>query len=103
MRLSRIEFELFAKLARDPTRVFTKPELRRAIGSEQTGERTLDSHACRLRKRLAERGAQLVTNRWGTGYALINADWPVTHTQTRRRDARRAAVTTRMGSPCCPC
>ena len=74
VRLSRIEFELLTKLASDPTRVFTKAELRRAIGREQTGDRTLDSHACRLRKRLAERGAQVVTNRWGTGYALINAD-----------------------------
>ena len=73
VRLSRIEFDLLAKLASDPTKVFTKDELKRAIGRPDGNDRTLDSHACRLRRRLAESGARLVTNRWGAGYALTDA------------------------------
>jgi len=71
--LSRLEFDLLAKLASDPTKVFTKAELEQAIWRASTSHRTLDSHACRLRKRLAEHGAQLVANRWGVGYALVDA------------------------------
>ena len=72
VRLSRLEFDLLAKLASDPTRVFTKTELKHAIWRDSTSYRTLDSHACRLRKRLAQYGAQLVTNRWGVGYVLVD-------------------------------
>jgi DNA-binding response OmpR family regulator len=73
VRLSRLEFDLLAKLASDPTRVFTKAELKQAIWRATTSHRTLDSHACRLRRRLADHGAQLVANRWGIGYALVDA------------------------------
>jgi DNA-binding response OmpR family regulator len=73
VRLSRLEFDLLAKLASDPTKVFTKAELKQAIWRASTSHRTLDSHACRLRKRLAEHGAQLVANRWGVGYTLVDA------------------------------
>jgi DNA-binding response OmpR family regulator len=72
VRLSRLEFDLLAKLASDPTKVFTKAELTQAIWRDSTSLRTLDSHACRLRKRLAEYGAKLVTNRWGVGYVLVD-------------------------------
>jgi len=70
VRLSRLEFDLLAKLAEDPERVFTKHELLRAVwGGEPTGSRTLDSHACRLRTRLRDAGApDTVQNVWGTGY-----------------------------------
>jgi len=70
VRLSRLEFELLAKLTEDPERVYTKHELLRAVwGGRPTGSRTLDSHACRLRKRLRDAGApDTVQNVWGTGY-----------------------------------
>jgi DNA-binding response OmpR family regulator len=37
--------------------------------------RTLDSHACRLRHKLAVHGARYVVNVWGVGYRLT--DGPV--------------------------
>lgn len=73
VHLSRLEFDLLAKLASDPTKVFTKTELKQAIWRASTSHRTLDSHACRLRKRLAQHGVQLVANRWAIGYALVDA------------------------------
>lgn len=70
VRLSRLEFDLLAKLAEDPERVYTKDELLRAVwGATPTGSRTLDSHACRLRSRLRDAGApDTVQNVWGLGY-----------------------------------
>ena len=49
------EYELLVKLAGDPHRVFTKEELLREVwGFRSLGRtRTLDSHASRLRRRLA--------------------------------------------------
>ena len=49
------EYELLVKLASDPQRVFTKDELLRDVwGFRSFGRtRTLDSHASRLRRRLA--------------------------------------------------
>lgn len=69
--LSRREFDLLAKLAEDPRRVFTKTELLRAVWGTKapSGSRTLDSHACRLRQRLRDAGQpDVVQNVWGTGY-----------------------------------
>ena len=68
VHLSRLEFELLAALAADPNRVFTKEELlRRVWGFRAIGRtRTLDSHACRLRRKL---GGAIVTV-WGVGYRL---------------------------------
>jgi DNA-binding response OmpR family regulator len=68
VRLSRLEFELLTTLAADPGRVFTKEELlRRVWGFRALGAtRTLDSHACRLRRKL---GGAIVTV-WGVGYRL---------------------------------
>ena len=37
--------------------------------------RTLDSHACRLRQKLAVHGDRYVVNVWGVGYRLL--DGPV--------------------------
>jgi DNA-binding response OmpR family regulator len=68
------EFELLAKLATDPTRVFTKEELLREVwGFVALGRtRTLDSHASRLRRKLALAGAEdCVLNVWGVGYRLL--------------------------------
>src|SRR3954469_13197625 len=70
--LSQKEFALLRALAAEPTRVFTKHELLRDVwGFRSPGAtRTLDSHACRLRRKL---GAGFVVNVWGVGYRLI--DW----------------------------
>jgi len=75
--LSQKEFALLRALAAEPTRVFTKEELLRDIwGFRHMGTtRTLDSHACRLRQKLAVRGDRYVINVWGVGYRLL--DGPV--------------------------
>jgi DNA-binding response OmpR family regulator len=75
VRLSGREFELAAKLASDPTRVFTKTELLRDVwGIRSAGirTRTVDSHASRLRRKLEAAGArEVVINDWGVGYRLL--------------------------------
>jgi DNA-binding response OmpR family regulator len=72
--LSQKEFALLRALASDPTRVFTKDELLRTIwGFRALGStRTLDSHACRLRHKLARGGDRFVVNVWGVGYRLVD-------------------------------
>lgn len=71
--LGRKEYEVLLTLAREPDRVFTKAELMREVwGYQDTATtRTLDSHACRLRLKLAEVGGQYVINKWGVGYRLL--------------------------------
>ena len=71
--LRRMEFELLVHLAREPERVFAKSELLRAVWRYRSGgsTRTLDSHASRLRRRLAPHDAQRwIVNVWGVGYRL---------------------------------
>jgi two-component system KDP operon response regulator KdpE len=72
VKLSRIEYEVLAKLASDPSKLFTKAELKRTIWGQTPPrtDRTIDSHVCHLRQRLRDAGAQLVHNRRGTGYIL---------------------------------
>ena len=70
------EFELLVKLASDPERIFTKDELLREVwGFRSMGRtRTLDSHASRLRRKLANAnggGREYVVNEWGVGYRLL--------------------------------
>jgi DNA-binding response OmpR family regulator len=68
------EYELLLKLMTDPTRVFTKEQLLREVwGFRSLGRtRTLDSHASRLRRKLAAAGAgSVVVNVWGVGYRLM--------------------------------
>jgi DNA-binding response OmpR family regulator len=68
------EFALLHTLASAPTRVFTKEELLRDVwGFRSLGStRTLDSHACRLRQKLAAGGDRFVVNVWGVGYRLVD-------------------------------
>jgi DNA-binding response OmpR family regulator len=72
VELSQKEFTLLRTLAAEPTRVFTKEELLRDIwGFRSIGTtRTLDSHACRLRRKLGADGDLFVCNVWGVGYRL---------------------------------
>lgn len=76
--LSAKEFSLLRTLAADPTRVFSKAELLRAVwGQRAVGTtRTLDSHACRLRRKLQAGGGRFVVNVWGVGYRLVDAPAP---------------------------
>src|SRR5439155_25542098 len=62
------EYDLLAKLATEPERVFTKEQLLREVwGYLSLGRtRTLDSHASRLRRKLRQAGAgPCVVNIWG--------------------------------------
>ena len=72
--LSAREFELVAKLASEPHRVFTKEELLRQVwGFRALGRtRTLESHASRVRKKLrVADGDRYIVNVWGVGYRLL--------------------------------
>jgi DNA-binding response OmpR family regulator len=72
--LSAKEFELLARLAAEPHRVFTKEELLREVwGFRALGRtRTLESHASRLRRKLCVEGDdRFVVNVWGVGYRLL--------------------------------
>ena|SRR2546423_556092 len=69
------EYELLVKLGGEPRRVFTKDELLREVwGFRSLGRtRTLDSHASRLRRKLARPGVgPFVINVWGVGYRLLD-------------------------------
>ena len=73
--LSRLEFCLLDHLASDPERVFTKQELLRNVwGFICEGRtRTVDAHACRLRKKLTLAGARgFVVCVRGVGYRLTD-------------------------------
>ena len=76
--LSQKEFALLRALAAEPVRVFTKEELLRGVWGFRTlgATRTLDSHACRLRKKLARHGDRYVVNVWGVGYRLVDGPVP---------------------------
>jgi DNA-binding response OmpR family regulator len=68
------EYELLLKLMTDATRVFTKEQLLREVWDFRSlgRTRTLDSHASRLRRKLAAAGAgSVVVNVWGVGYRLL--------------------------------
>jgi DNA-binding response OmpR family regulator len=72
--LSATEYALLVHLAAEPARVYTKDELLRDVwGFRSRGRtRTLDSHACRLRRKLSDAGdARFVEAVWGVGYRLL--------------------------------
>lgn len=72
--LSTKEFQLLLALAADPERVFTKDELLREVWGYRSfsRSRTVDSHASRVRRKLAAVSATpYVVNVWGIGYRLL--------------------------------
>ena len=75
VHLSAKEFSLLHALASDPTAVFPKEQLLRDVwGYLAMGNtRTLDAHACRLRKKLAGSARPYVLNLRGVGYRLTEA------------------------------
>ena len=75
VRLSRREFEVLVTLAGDPAKVFSREDLARTVwgSARPLNGRTVESHVCRLRHRLADAGAtDLVRNSWGRGWALLD-------------------------------
>jgi len=75
IELSAKEFALLHALAEHPTRVYGKQELLRDVwGYLSMGRtRTLDAHACRLRKKLRPSSRRWVINVRGVGYKLTEA------------------------------
>ena len=75
IELSAKEFALLHALAEQPTRVYGKNELLRDVwGYLAAGRtRTLDAHACRLRRKLGSSGRPWVVNVRGVGYKLTEA------------------------------
>jgi DNA-binding response OmpR family regulator len=73
VELSGKEFSLLCALAAEPFRVFTREELLCGVWGfpELCPTRTLDSHACRLRRKLSRGGSRFVINVWGVGYKLV--------------------------------
>jgi DNA-binding response OmpR family regulator len=74
VELRRMEFELLVHLAREPEHVFAKDELLRVVWGYRSGgtTRTVDSHASRLRRKLAAHSPSCwVISVWGVGYRLI--------------------------------
>ena len=73
LHLRRLEYALLVHLSRDPGRVYTKQELLRELWGYRTegSTRTVDTHACRLRRSLADAGAGgWLTSVRGVGYRL---------------------------------
>jgi DNA-binding response OmpR family regulator len=75
VQLSAKEFALLVALAGQPTRVYGKHELLRDVwGYLSIGNtRTLDAHACRLRKKLGASPRPWVVNVRGVGYKLTDS------------------------------
>ena len=75
VELAAKEFALLQALAEQPTGVYGKQELLRDVwGYLSPGNtRTLDAHACRLRKKLAPSGRPWIVNVRGVGYKLTEA------------------------------
>jgi DNA-binding response OmpR family regulator len=75
LELSAKEFALLHALAEEPGRVYRKQELLRDVwGYLSPGNtRTLDAHACRLRKKLRPSPRAWIVNVRGVGYKLTEA------------------------------
>jgi DNA-binding response OmpR family regulator len=75
VELSAKEFALLQALAEQPTHVYGKQELLRDVwGYRSMGQtRTLDAHACRLRRKLRPSNRRWVVNVRGVGYKLTEA------------------------------
>ncbi|MFT4048668.1 MAG: response regulator transcription factor [Solirubrobacterales bacterium] len=70
--LTHKEFALLMALAAEPERVFERERLLREIWGYRVGSsRTLDQHACRLRRKLSGGRRAYVINSWGVGYRLL--------------------------------
>ena len=71
--LATKEYALLVRMAHEPDRVFTREQLLRDVWGYRTfvPTRTLESHASRVRCKLAAAGLPgWVVNVWGVGYKL---------------------------------
>jgi two-component system response regulator MtrA len=77
IELTRVEFELLASFARRPGAAIARSWLVEHVldPEREGGERTLDVHVSRLRKKLGSAGARIQTV-WGVGYRLAEASTP---------------------------
>ena len=75
VELTRVEFDVLAALALRPGAAISRRQLvERALDEEREGgERTLDVHVSRIRKKLGPAAEQLQTV-WGIGYKLVRPD-----------------------------
>ena len=74
--LTRLEFDLLLFLAERPRRVFTRGQLLTGVwGYEHTGERTVDVHVRRLRAKLGEEHAALISTVRSVGYRFGQSRW----------------------------
>jgi two-component system OmpR family response regulator len=73
--LTRREYDLLLFLAGHPGRVFTRPQLLKWVWGYDivSGERTVDVHVRRLRRKLRQQGPTITTIR-GIGYRLDSAE-----------------------------
>jgi len=73
VELRRMEYDLLLHLARNPRQVFCRHELLSAVwGFRSEGNtRTIDTHASRLRQKLAFAGEHWIANVRGVGYRLV--------------------------------
>lgn len=80
LELSKTEWRLLDRLASEPGRVHTKADLLRDVWGYDPDARTrvVDTYACRLRRKLADVGAdaETIANHRGVGYALTAAEMP---------------------------
>ncbi len=73
LKLTHLEFDLLSLFARNPGRLWSRPELlERLWGGEFDGvERVVDVHVSSLRRKLGETGARIQTVRGG-GYRFLD-------------------------------
>jgi DNA-binding winged helix-turn-helix (wHTH) protein len=81
LALTRVEFDLLLFLAENPRRAFTRLQLLTAVwGHTHAGERTVDVHIRRLRKKIGDE-LPLITTVYGIGYRLHDNALIVIHRQ----------------------
>lgn len=73
VELTRVEFDFLAELARRPGEAMSREVLVDKVldAASEGGERTLDVHASRIRKKLKSAAAQIQTV-WGIGYRMLD-------------------------------
>jgi DNA-binding response OmpR family regulator len=75
LELTRVEFDLLARLAEVPGRVFTRAELIDRVWGDGFAitDRTIDSHVKALRRKIGETGADpgMIDTVRGVGYRLV--------------------------------
>ena len=80
--LTPSEFDVLTVLAKDPERVVMHEDLARAVfgglraESHELCRQALRHHITRLRRKLRDRGAEMVWCSWGRGYRLLSPRRP---------------------------